>query len=149
MGEYDSQGALVEETVWLGDLPVANLRSGANFYIAPDHLGSPHQITNANEHVVWLWDPDPFGDGAPKGSLAFNLRFPGQYFDAETGLKDWLDKGSKVTLIGDPFGLAWEIIKQSELSKALETGWQSVDKAAHDASQRFFNNMVQPNRPPD
>ena len=43
--------------------------------------------------VVWQWDSDPFGAGAanedPDGDatlFAYNLRFPGQYFDAETGL---------------------------------------------------------------
>ncbi len=35
---------------------------------------------------MWHWDHDPFGNGAPTGSLAYNLRFPGQYFDKETGL---------------------------------------------------------------
>jgi RHS repeat-associated protein len=41
---------------------------------------------------VWQWDNiDPFADNAPVdnpsgfGSFNFNLRFPGQYFDVETG----------------------------------------------------------------
>lgn len=88
IGEYGATGGLIQETVWLGDLPVATLRPTGNFYIAPDHLGAPHQITNAAQQVVWLWDHDPFGNGAPTGvaGFAYNLRFPGQYFDAETGL---------------------------------------------------------------
>ncbi|WP_304941567.1 RHS repeat-associated core domain-containing protein [Marinobacterium rhizophilum] len=41
--------------------------------------------------MVWRWEPRPFGDSLadedPDGErLTFNLRFPGQYFDAETGL---------------------------------------------------------------
>jgi RHS repeat-associated protein len=42
---------------------------------------------------VWRWDSDPFGDTAADDdpdddmvTFAFNHRFPGQYFDAETGL---------------------------------------------------------------
>jgi RHS repeat-associated protein len=62
------------------------MQSTGNFYIAPDHLGAPHQITNATKQVVWLWDHDPFGNGAPTGNLTYNLRLPGQYYDAETGL---------------------------------------------------------------
>lgn len=86
IGEYGQGGSLIQETVWLGDLPVATLQPAGNYYIAPDHLGAPHQITNANRQVVWLWDHDPFGNGLPTGNLQYNLRFPGQYYDSETGL---------------------------------------------------------------
>jgi RHS repeat-associated protein len=88
LGEYGaSNGKAIQETVWLGDLPVAEQGPGnSRRYIAPDHLGSPHQITDPGRSPVWLWDHDPFGNGAPTGSFAYNLRFPGQYFDSETGL---------------------------------------------------------------
>ena len=46
-GKYDGNGKFLQETVWLGDLPVAVLQPGGHFYIAPDHLGAPHQITDA------------------------------------------------------------------------------------------------------
>jgi YD repeat-containing protein len=87
LGEYDGKGATVQETVWLGDLPVAVLMPAQPpYYIAPDQLGSPRQIANAAGSTVWRWDHDPFGNGAPTGSIAYNLRFPGQYYDQETGL---------------------------------------------------------------
>jgi hypothetical protein len=50
-GKYDGGGNPVWETVWLGDLPVAVLQPGGRFYIAPDHLGAPHQITGAGGAV--------------------------------------------------------------------------------------------------
>jgi len=40
----------------------------------------------------WRWDSDPFGTAAPNqnpgglGTFLYNLRFPGQYYMAETGL---------------------------------------------------------------
>lgn len=40
--------------------------------IAPDHLGSPHQITDANGVVVWLGHPDPFGNGDPTGAFGWH-----------------------------------------------------------------------------
>jgi hypothetical protein len=47
-GKYDGLGNPLWETAWLGDLPVAVLEPAGNFFIAPDHLGSPHQITDAS-----------------------------------------------------------------------------------------------------
>jgi hypothetical protein len=45
LGDYDSTGALIEETVWMGDIPLATLRpSGATvaiYYIHSDQLNTP------------------------------------------------------------------------------------------------------------
>jgi RHS repeat-associated protein len=96
--------------VWLGDLPVAEQGPGASQrYIAPDHLGAPHQITDPGRTTVWLWDHDPFGNGTPTGSFTYNLRFPGQYFDGETGLhyngfRDY-DPSTGRYVQSDPVGL--------------------------------------------
>ena len=110
IGEYGPGGTLVQETVWLSDLPVATLQPTGIFFIAPDHLGAPYQITNATRQVVWQWDHDPFGNGAPTGSLTYNLRFPGQYYDSETGLnynyyRDYDPKLGRY-IQSDPIGLA-------------------------------------------
>jgi RHS repeat-associated protein len=99
VGEYDSAGNLVQETVWFGDIPVATLKAngggGVNvFYIHTDHLNTPRRITRPNDNtIIWQWDSDPFGVSAanddPDGdttTFAYQLRFPGQYFDSETGL---------------------------------------------------------------
>jgi RHS repeat-associated protein len=59
-----------------------------------DHLNTPRRISRPSDNVVvWRWDSDPFGTtGAnedPDGDsnlFSYNLRFPGQYFDGETGL---------------------------------------------------------------
>jgi len=98
IGEYDTSGAAIEETVWLGDMPVAVLKPAASgggadiFYIWADHLGTPRLITDAANNSRWEWPgSDPFGNNAPNenpaglGIFAYNLRFPGQYFDSETG----------------------------------------------------------------
>jgi RHS repeat-associated protein len=97
IGEYDGSGNLIEETIWLGDIPVATLQFGTSalktYYVHTDHLNTPRRITNRNTNIiVWRWDSDPFGNGAavqnPQGSVtvSYNLRFPGQYYMAETGL---------------------------------------------------------------
>jgi RHS repeat-associated protein len=102
-GEYDGAGKLVQETIWLGDLPVATLRPKSGsvttpiavdlFYVHADHLGTPRVITRPSDNkVVWKWDSvEAFGNSAPNenpsalGAFTYNLRMPGQYFDKETG----------------------------------------------------------------
>jgi RHS repeat-associated protein len=58
-----------------------------------DHLGTPRQVINLAKQLRWRWDNvDPFGANLPNqnpaglGAFGYNLRFPGQYFDSETGL---------------------------------------------------------------
>lgn len=100
LGEYDSTGALIEEIVWLGDIPIASIRHNEGnsgygvFYIHADHLGAPAQLTRATDNaIVWSWDHGPFGDSAPAEDpdgnglfVNFNLRFPGQLYESRTGL---------------------------------------------------------------
>jgi RHS repeat-associated protein len=99
LGEYGNSGDLIQETVWLGDIPVATLRSngsgGVNvFYVHTDHLNTPRRITRPSDNVVvWRWDSDPFGAATANAdpdsdasAFTYNLRFPGQYLDTESGL---------------------------------------------------------------
>jgi RHS repeat-associated protein len=103
LGEYDGSGKLIEETVWLEDLPVATLRPTPGsmttpiqvdvYYVHADHLGTPRAVTRPSDNtLLWRWDNlDPFGANAANenpagaGTFTYGLRFPGQYYDAETG----------------------------------------------------------------
>ena len=52
-----------------------------------DHLGTPQKMTDASGTVVWAADYKPFGEvNITTNTITNNLRFPGQYYDAETGL---------------------------------------------------------------
>ncbi len=91
------------------------------YFIHPDHLGTPRAITKSTDNTkVWEWkNDDPFGNNAPdenpngaNGTAAFkyNLRFPGQYFDEETGthynyFRDY-DPTTGRYVQSDPIGLA-------------------------------------------
>jgi RHS repeat-associated protein len=94
IGEYDPvSGNPMIEHIWLGDVPVAAIKGEQIFYVYADHLGTPRAITDIGNNAVWYWNYDePFGktevNENPNNLSAFsyNLRFPGQYYDSETGL---------------------------------------------------------------
>jgi RHS repeat-associated protein len=96
VGEYDGSGNLIQETVWLGDIPVATLRPNGGgvdvFYVHTDQLNTPRKVSRPSDNALrWRWDPTPFGEGAPDenpaslGAFVYDLRFPGQHFDLESG----------------------------------------------------------------
>ncbi|WP_292916080.1 RHS repeat-associated core domain-containing protein [Nitrosomonas sp.] len=91
---------LRQETVWLGDIPVAVIKKPTAtgpiqvHYIHADHLNTPRVIVDQTNTIVWRWenmhafganlpDEDPDGNGQ---QFEYNPRFSGQYFDKETGL---------------------------------------------------------------
>lgn len=107
LGEYDSQGALIAEYVWLDDAPIAVLKPATSaathgglvsggiavYFVQPDHLDTPRTIVNASGAQVWSWESAPFGDTLANedpsglGSFAYRLRFPGQQFDAASSIQ--------------------------------------------------------------
>jgi RHS repeat-associated protein len=94
--EQDAAGYWTKEYVWFGGEPLAMIVPAAEgetvSWFVNDHLGTPQALTDAGGDVVWrvryepygavLLDEDPDGDETP---TVCNLRFPGQYEDAETG----------------------------------------------------------------
>ncbi|AVD71755.1 hypothetical protein CAY53_10020 [Desulfobulbus oralis] len=90
IAEIAGNGRVLREYVWLGQEPVAlreyELRPGLYYYIN-DHLGTPQRLITGEGTVVWQAAYLPFGRTQVQlGTVQNNLRFPGQYFDAETGL---------------------------------------------------------------
>jgi RHS repeat-associated protein len=58
-----------------------------------DQLGTPRAARTAQGTVVWRWDSDGYGTTVPNEDpdgngtkTTINLRFPGQYYDLESGL---------------------------------------------------------------
>lgn len=74
------------EYVWMGDFPLAQIDSSGNIvYIHSDQVNNPQKITNASRTLVWDREQEPFGEtyATPTNTTPTNLRFPGQYADAE------------------------------------------------------------------
>ncbi len=93
IGEYDNTGNQTRiygykpNSTWSTD-PLF-LREGGNIYFYHnDHLGTPQKMTNISGATVWSATYDAFGKATIDGAstVVSHLRFPGQYFDAETGL---------------------------------------------------------------
>ena len=112
-GEYDSSGNLIREYIYVNGAPVAQIDAGSPesiLYLHTDHLLTPRYATDSTGATVWSWDSGAFGAEAPTGSATVNLRFPGQYYDAETGLHyNWhryYDPATGRYITSDPLGLA-------------------------------------------
>jgi RHS repeat-associated protein len=117
LGEYSSSGALIEETIWMDSTPVATLRPNGSgvtiYYVHTDHLNAPRVVTqsSSDNSPRWLWggnaaNQNPLG----LGTFVYNLRYPGQYFQAETGLSyNYFRNYDGVTgryIESDPIGLS-------------------------------------------
>ncbi len=135
LGEYDGTGALVEETVWLGDIPVASLRPRTGggvdiFYVHTDQLNTPRAVTRASDNMLmWSWFSDPFGTDAANenpagaGTFTYNLRLPGQVFGGPAGLhynylRDY-DPALGRYAESDPIGLKGGINTYTHVSNPL------------------------------
>jgi RHS repeat-associated protein len=122
---YSLNGELLQETdgtasveyVYLNGQPLAVIQQGTVYYLHNDHLGTPRVVTDASKTVVWRWDSDPFGSTAANDdpdndgtAFTLNLRFPGQYYDSETGLHynyfRYYDPSTGRYITSDPIGLA-------------------------------------------
>ena len=124
---YDEAGHLLAETnqvagtvvlyVWAENSPVAQKSGSVLTYLHADHLQTPRWGTDAAGALVWRWKSDGFGEALPEEdvdgnavNVTVNLRFPGQVYDAESGLhQNWMrdyQPGYGRYAQPDPIGLA-------------------------------------------
>ncbi|OOG55630.1 hypothetical protein B0E48_13455 [Rhodanobacter sp. C03] len=119
IGEY---GTTNRDYIWLGGLPVAvidntingSVTSSTVNYVTADQLGTPRAVTNSAGTVIWSWayQGNPFGEQQPTSTTGYvlNLRYPGQYYDAESGtnynLNRTYESATGRYLQSDPIGLA-------------------------------------------
>ncbi|EAA3799175.1 RHS repeat protein, partial [Salmonella enterica subsp. enterica] len=124
---YNSAGTKLSSQyyLWLDSMPIGgqalsyspngSVSNRTTFYLHADHLNSPRLATNQAGQEIWRWKSDAFGEGAASvvqgsGIDAINLRFPGQYYDFESGLhynyfRDY-DPQTGRYVESDPIGLA-------------------------------------------
>lgn len=103
---YDQDGHLLAETapgqvplmtyIWNRDIltgVIVHQPQRTVYTIQTDQLGSPFEVRTLEGKVVWRWESEAFGKTAPNDDvdgdgqkLTLNMRFPGQYYDQESGL---------------------------------------------------------------
>ena len=95
--------------MWFDGAAVAVIESGVVYYIRSDHIGRPVFATNAAGVQVWGASYLPFGGVRTSTGTPITLRFPGQWFQSESGLhQNWMrdyDPTSGRYLQADPLGL--------------------------------------------
>jgi RHS repeat-associated protein len=120
LAESDTLGNIQKTYVWRDDTPYAIIDSSTAqekvYYLEVDSLNTPRVARDQNGNIVWTWYSDSFGSIQPNQdpdgngvNTVINLRFAGQYFDAETGLfyngNRYYDPKSGRYLQSDPIGL--------------------------------------------
>ena len=166
IGEY---GTTNRDYIWLGDMLVSVVNTTGTTstvgYVHADGLNTPRVVTDPTGAALWRWNPqgNPFGEQSPTTSVAyvFNLRFPGQYYDAESnivynGFRNY-DPVTGRYIQSDPIGLnggisSYAYVQNSPVMGVDPQGLQTIPRDAYftdwtrpdarAAARTFWANMI-------
>ena len=92
VGEYDSSGGEIRtygyapDSVWTKN-PLFQKAGGNYYWYHNDHLGTAQKLIDTSGRAIWAATYSSFGNiQIGVAEIENNLRFPGQYYDSETGL---------------------------------------------------------------
>lgn len=114
LGEYDgASGTVITEYIWLEGRLVATVDgAGVISYVQTGHLGQPLLVMDGSAGVLWRGETSPFGAYVYTSGASGdpNLRFPGQWLEAGSGLYHNWHRDYDPTLgryiEADPLGIA-------------------------------------------
>ncbi|ALN60868.1 Rhs family protein [Lysobacter enzymogenes] len=184
IGDYDANGAAQQQAIWIGDAPAGLLVGHGSaqkvMYVESDHLGTPRSIIDPSRNTaIWTWDAkgEVFGNDPPNQdpdldgtTFVFNMRFPGQRYDAASGLvynylRDGYDPrtgrysqpdpiglsggislyayaGSNPTSFSDPTGLKVNVVESDpRMARALMRAYGELNYRSQTA--RFYNGALE------
>ncbi len=181
IGEYGATGTPSEgstEYIWLpspnGPVPVGAVINGTIFAIQADHLNTPRRLSNTSAQAVWQWKYSAFGDEQPTlaanrfadlamnpnpgattiPAITFNLRYPGQYADAESGLsynyyRSYDSKGGRYTQ-ADPIGQdgGWNLFGYVSQNPLAWTDTLGLLPESPEAGKGKYEKPPNPNKKP-
>lgn len=165
LGEYDNTGTAIREYVYVDDGLIAVLQPASGgatavFNIYTNQINAPIVVTDTSDAMRWKWGTNPYGEAVPNespaGLVAFKLplRFPGQYFDGESGIhhnyfRDY-DPNIGRYLQSDPIGVAggintYSYVDNDPVSKVDPTGefglGGALGAAAFNFGTQFLTNL--------
>ncbi len=107
--ELEGTHTLLREYIWMGDVPIAVVENDQFYLIRTDHIGRPVFATDVSGAKVWEATYLPFGGVHASTGDPIKLRFPGQWFQSESGLhQNWMRDYDPTTgryMQADPLGL--------------------------------------------
>ncbi|PWK54403.1 RHS repeat-associated core domain-containing protein [Pleionea mediterranea] len=110
IAEANGEGVVLKEYIYLNHQPYAQVIGNDVYYYHNSHLGTPDMMTDENQNIVWQASYTPFGKATIEVEvIENNIRFPGQYYDEESGLhynyfRDY-DPETGRYIESDPIGL--------------------------------------------
>ncbi len=142
--------SLLREYLWTNGEPVAVVdgATDAVYFIRTDHIGRPLFATDVTGVKVWEASYLPFGGVRVSSGDAIVLRFPGQWFQSESGLhQNWMRDYDPTTgryIQADPLGL---VDGASVYGYALQNPGRYVDPRGEQAIPPSGPNGVVPGGP--
>ena len=152
--EMDASGNVTKTYGWKpdgtwGTDPLFMKAEGEYYYYHNDHLGTPQKLTDADGATVWSALYTSFGEAqvVPASTITNNLRFPGQYYEAETGLHynfwRYYDSNSGRYLSNDPIGMLNNDINLFGYTNNNPENWTDVlglfTRRCTEEKKRFFD----------
>lgn len=142
IGEYDETGAEIKtygykpDSTWTTD-PLFLKEGGSYYFYQNDHLGTPQKLVGVNGAVVWSAIYTAFGEADVQvETVTNNLRFPGQFYDNETGLHynyfRYYDPRIGRYVSADPIGLdsgdvnLYGYVRNNPLNQSDPSGMASI-----------------------
>lgn len=114
IAEYDydpvtATSTLLREYIWFDGLPVGVVEDNVIYFVRSDYIGRPVFATDGSGTKVWEVSYLPFGGVHTSTGTPMELRFPGQWFQSESGLhQNWMRDYDPTTgryLQADPLGI--------------------------------------------
>jgi type VI secretion system secreted protein VgrG len=118
--------------------PLAKIENGKVYHYVNDHLGTPQELHDASGKIVWAAEYSAYGLVRKYlvDEISNPIRFAGQYYDAETGLRynrfRYYDPLAGRYLTQDPIGLKGGInqyayVKGNPVLRVDPLGLQEAD----------------------